>query len=235
MIDDPFGDRDGPKWRLFLKAVPEYDLITVVREPNVQEAYERGATDVLRVYRSADEVVHAPLELSQEEEEKWSSEVTFVGTWFPERGPFMKRLIERGVPLTIRGNSWQKADEWNTIKPYWESPAVYGDDYTKALQCADICLGLLSKGNRDRHTQRSLEIPYIGSLLCAERTKEHQHLYKEGREAVFWDDAEECAELCFDLLSDKQRREEIAARGRRHCIENGYLNEKVMNRLIEHF
>jgi len=232
--DDPFGDRDGPKWRLFLSTVPEYDLITVVREPNVQEAYDHGAKDVLRVHMSADEVVHAPLELSQEEEEEWSSKVTFVGTWFPERGPFMKKLIERGIPLTLRGDNWEKADEWPVIEPYWEGPAVYGDDYTKALQCADICLGLLSKGNRDLHTQRSLEIPFVGSLLCAERTREHRHLYEEGRGAVFWDDAEECAGLCFDLLSDSQRREKIAARGRQRCIENGYLNENVMSTLIDH-
>lgn len=233
VIDDPFGDRDGPKWRLFLEAVPEYDLITVVREPNVQEAYKRGAKDVLRVYRSADEVVHAPLELSQQEKKKWCSKVTFVGTWFPDRGPFMKKLIERGVPLTLRGDNWEKADEWPVLEPYWAGPAVYGENYTKALQCADVCLGLLSKGNRDLHTQRSLEIPRIGSLLCAERTGEHQHLYEEGREAVFWDDADECAELCFDLLSDNQSREEIAKRGRQRCIEKGCLNEEVMRRIVD--
>ncbi len=233
VIDDPFGDRDGWKWRLFLKAVPEYDLITVVREPNVQEAYDHGAKDVLRVYRSADEVVHAPLELSKEEEKKWESKVAFIGTWFPERGPFMKRLIDRGVPLTIRGNDWEKADEWKDIEPHWAGTAVQGKDYTKALQCAEICLGLLSKGNRDLHTQRSIEIPYIGSLFCAERTEEHRYLYEEGEEAVFWDDADECADRCFELLADEDRRQAIAQEGQRRCIENGHFNEDVMKKIIE--
>jgi spore maturation protein CgeB len=233
VIDDPFGNRDGWKWRLFLKAVPKYDLITVVREPNVEEAYDHGATDVLRVYRSADEVVHAPLELSQEERERWSSKVTFVGTWFPERGPFMKRLIERGVPLTIRGNGWQNADEWDLIEPYWEGPALQGENYTKALQCAEICLGLLSKGNRDLHTQRSIEIPYLGSLFCAERTKEHRHLYEEGKEAVFWDDADECADRCFELLADEERRKEIETRGQDRCVENKHFNEVSMDKIID--
>jgi spore maturation protein CgeB len=232
VVDDPFGDRDGPKWRLFLKAVPEYDLTTVVREPNVEEAYDRGATDVLRVYRSADEVIHAPLELNGEEKKEWESDVIFVGNWFPERGPFMKKLVDRGVPLTIRGPRWKKADEWPVLEPYWAGPGVYGDDYTKALQCAKICLGLLSHGNRDLHTQRSLEIPYIGSLLCAERTREHRRLYEEEREAVFWEDVNECASLCFELLEDNERRRKIAERGRQRCIESGYTNENMMNRII---
>jgi spore maturation protein CgeB len=233
VIDDPFGNRDGPKWRLFLNAVSEYDLITVVREPNVQEAYDHGAQNVLRVFMSVDEIAHAPKDLSKREKEKWSSEVAFIGTWFPERGPFMKTLIERGVPLTLRGNNWKKAEEWPVIEPYWEGPAVTSEDYTKAIQCAKICIGLLSEGNRDLHTTRSMEIPYVGSVLCAERTREHLQLYEEGREAVFWDDAEECADKCFELLADDGRREKIAKRGHERCVENGYLNEHVMCKILK--
>jgi len=233
VIDDPFGERDGPKWRLFLNAVPEYDLITVIRKPNVQEAYDYGATNVLRTFRSADEEVHAPIDMTPEERENWRSDVIFVGTWFPERGPFMKRLVDRGVPLTIRGDHWKKADEWSTLKQYWEGPAVYGKDYTRALQSAKICLGLLSHENRDLHTTRSLEIPYIGSLFCAERTKEHLDLYEEGQEAVFWDDADECTDICFELLDDRERRQRTATQGRQRCIQNGYLNENVMTEIVE--
>lgn len=233
VIDDPFGDRDGRKWRLFLEAVPEYDLITVVRTPNVEEAYAHGANDVLHQFRSADEVVHAPVEISPNERDLWASDVVFVGTWFPERGPFIAKLIELGVPLTIYGENWTKAPEWDKIRPYWEGGALQGTEYTKALQCAKVCLGLLSHGNRDLHTTRSLEIPYAGSLLCAERTSEHQRLYEEGREAVFWEDAEECATVCKTILNDDSRRQQIAQRGQERCIQNGYLNEPVMRRIVK--
>jgi len=233
VIDDPFGDRDGVKWRLFLDAVPEYDLITVVRQPNVKEAYDYGARDVLRVFRSADEVIHAPQDLTSAVREKWNSKVVFVGTWFPERGPFLASLINRDVPITLYGPNWEKAEEWPIIKPYWKRGTLHGADYTKALQCADICLGFLSKGNRDLHTQRSMEIPYIGSLLCAERTVEHAELYEDGEEAIFWSDADECADRCFEMIENDERREAIARRGRKKCIENGYLNESVMGQIVQ--
>ncbi len=232
-VDDPFGKRDRFSWRLYLNTVSAYDVVAVVRTENISEARERGAKKVVHVYRSADEVAHAPRTLNQEDHARWDSEVCFVGTWFPERGPFMAELIRLGVPLTIFGNGWQKSREWPVIRQVWRGPGTKTDDeYAKAIQCAKICLGLLSKGNRDLHTTRTLEVPYFGSLFCAERTTEHQYLYEEGKEAIFWADAAECAQVCQALLANETRRSEIARRGRERCIQNGALNEKVMAHLV---
>lgn len=230
--DDPFGNRDGNAWRIYLKSVPFYDTVVVVRNSNVAEAYARGAKRVLRVFMAADEEVHAPRILTREDKVKWASDVLFVGTWMPERGPFLLQLLKQGIPLTIYGNSWQKAKEWPELKSAWKGPGILGDDYAKAIQTAKICLGLLSKGNRDLHTLRSLEIPALGGLFCAERTSEHLQLYTEGVEAFFWSDAWECATICKDLLKYEGKRSEIAAKGKQRCIENGYFNEPILAKIL---
>ncbi|PSB45437.1 glycosyltransferase family 1 protein [Cyanosarcina cf. burmensis CCALA 770] len=229
--DDPFGGRDGNRWRLYLKAVPYYDMLVVVRESNVTEAYSLGAKKVIRVFMSADEIAHQPKSLTHEEYLHWASDILFIGTWMPERGPFMATLVEAGLPLTIYGDRWQKAKEWSVLQTAWKGNAIYGDDYAKAIQTAKISLGLLSKGNRDLHTTRSIEIPYLGGLLCAEHTSEHLKLYQEGKEAIFWSDVTECIEICQILLADEERRKKIATKGRIRCIQNGHLNEKVMSKI----
>lgn len=232
-VDDPYGKRDRFSWALYLKSVSSYDLIVVVRSENVPEAEARGAKKVLRVYRSADEVAHAPRALTSEDHARWDSEVVFVGTWFPERGPFMVELMRRGVPLTIYGDRWQKAKEWSAVQPAWKGPATKtNDEYAKAIQCAKVSLGLLSKGNRDLHTTRSLEVPSLGTVLCAERTPEHQYLYCEGEEAVFWSDAAECADACLKLLANDSLRREIARRGRERCLRNGTMNEQILSHVL---
>lgn len=231
-LDDPFGSRDGWRWRLYLESVPLYDCLVVVREINVAEAEARGARRVLRVFRSADEEAHAPRTLDARDRARWAQEVLFIGTWMPERGALATELIHRGVPLAIYGDGWQKAREWLAIRPAWRGPSIYGADYTKAIRGAKACLGLLSKGNRDLHTQRSMEIPFAGGLLCAERTSEHRALYEEGAEAVFWSDARECAERCRELITDGTKRRDIATRGRQRCLDNGHLNERVMERVL---
>jgi spore maturation protein CgeB len=234
-IDDPFGRRDRRRFNRYMTALPEYDLLAVVREENLAEARAHGARNVLRVWRSADEIAHAPRPLTDRQRETWASDVCFIGTWMPERGPFMAALTAAGIPLSIWGDHWQKAAEWNVIAPAWRGPGVYNpDDYAAIIQSAKICLGLLSKGNRDRHTTRSMEIPALGGLLCAERTGEHMRLYRDGEEAAFWDDTNECVAVCQSLLADDDRRSRLAAAGQRRAQKNGYRNENVMSLILSH-
>jgi spore maturation protein CgeB len=232
-VDDPYGTRDAMKWRLYLRSVPFYDLVVVVRDCNVPEAFAAGARDVLRVHRSSDEVAHAPRKVSPDDQAKWGSEVAFVGTWMPERGPFMAYLVEHGIPLAIWGDRWSKAEEWPILKPHWRGPGLNrDDDYAMALQCAKVCVGMLSKGNRDLCTQRSFEIPYLGGLLCAERTSEHLGLYAEDVEAVFWSDASECVEKCKRLLIDESWRNLVSRSGQLRSARNGTTNEAIAKSIL---
>lgn len=230
-IDDPFGRRDGRRWRLYRQAVPFYDLIVVVRDCNIPEAYARGARSVLRVYMSGDEIAHAARQVSEQDNQRWATEVAFIGTWMPERGGFMARLVELGVPLSIFGDRWPKAPEWPVLSSVWQRGGLY-DDYARAIQCAKVNLGLLSKGNRDLTTTRSFEIPYLGGVLCAERTTEHTQLYREDEEAVFWSTPDECASKCMQLLRDEPRRKRLAMKGRSRCLKNNTTNEAVLAQIL---
>lgn len=231
--DDPYGQRDGRKWDFLKKSAPYALLHVVVREENVKEARQAGFREVLRVFRSYDPVLHAPLELSDQDQREWSSEVSFIGTWFPERGPFMVELLKEGVPLTIRGNRWQHSPEWESLEKAWKGPGVVKEDYVKAIQASKVSLGLLSKENRDLHTTRSAEVPNIGSVFCAERTVEHELMFQDGVEAVFWLDAKECAQCCISLLSDLDKRNKMIAASRKRIRTLKLSNDEVLASVIE--
>lgn len=233
-MDNPYTPRDRNKWRLYHQALPLYDLVVVVRQSNVPEAMAAGARRALAVSRSADEVAHARRDLSEAERLKWSCEVAFIGTWMPERGPFLAELARRGVPLSIWGDRWHKASEWSVLRQHWRGNGLYdGHDYARAVQSAKVCLGLLSKGNLDQTTVRSFEAPFLGTVLCAERTAEHRQLYDEDLEAVFWSTPEECARKCEWLLENPELRNRIAMRGRARCLRNGTTNERVLEQILE--
>jgi hypothetical protein len=231
--DDPTGGRDGKRFDSLLGAIPEYDLCVVVRQQNVEEFQKEGAKAVHRVFMSYDEVAHRPLEPEERSSSEFASEIAFVGTWMPERGPLLAALLRERLPVAIWGQRWQRAPEWSTLKAAWRGPSIEGRDYARSISGARICLGMLSKGNRDLHTQRSSEIPYIGGLLCAERTSEHLAMYREGEEAVFWSDAEECVAVCRRLLSDDAERERIRLNGMRRVRELEIGNENIVRQVLE--
>lgn len=232
--DDPTGKRDGRRFDSLLNALPIYDLCVVRNLHSIPEYQKYGAKSVHRVYMSYDEVVHTPFDEFSQISEQFISDVAFVGTWIRGEGRdrFLLGLIERGLNVAIWGGRWQKAPVWSQLQPYWRGEALSGRDYVSAIQGAKISIGMLSHGNRDLHTRRSVEIPYAGGLLCAERTSEHLQLYHEGEEAVFWSDVDECAKHCHDLLANPEKRERIRLAGMKRVRNNQLGNEDICRQIL---
>ena len=233
-IDDPTGKRDGHKFDSLIKALPYYDQVVVVRAETERECLNLGAQRVMRVHRSYDEVAHQPYVSLADIPSKFKSEVVFVGTWMrhEKRDEFFMELLKYNIPFRIWGDRWEKSPYWDSLKSVYGGGSLSGREYVAAMQGAKICLGLLSKGNRDLHTTRTLEIPYAGGLLCAERTTEHLDMYVEGEEAVFWSDAKECAAVCKELLANDAKRESIRDAGIRRVRVNSVGNEDICQSIL---
>ena len=57
-------------------------------------------------------------------------------------------------------------------------------------------------------------------------------MYKEGVEAVFWSDVDECARLCKELLADDEKRERIRLAGMKRVRELHAGNEDVCKTIL---
>lgn len=230
--DNPFVVAANGKWRNFLANVDMYDVVAQTFAKAAARLEQFGARRVLRVFLSADEVAHRSGPVSQEDVVQYGSSVSYVAQWSPERGPFILRLSELGVPITLWGNRWRRAKEWPRIRHLWRGPGVSSTGYRKIIQLSKISLCLLHKAAGNLHTSRSIEIPAIGTVLCAERSTEHRQLYTEGAEAVFFDSAEECAEQCKALLANEGLRRRIARGGHERAVRNNLFNEPVLASIL---
>ena len=233
--DDPAGKRDGKRFGSLLPAIASYDVCAVVRQQNIQEYEALGARTVQRVWMSYDEIAHAPYDDPAGIPENFRSEVAFIGTWMRGEGrdQFVLDLIRRGIPVSIWGQRWEKSPLWTHLQAFYRGTNLCGRDYVAAIGGAKVCLGMLSKGNRDLHTTRTMEIPYAGGVLCAERTSEHRELYEEGVEAVFWSDADECARQCRRLLDENAWRESVRRAGMERVRASGRGHEDVCRVIVE--
>lgn len=233
--DDPTGTRDGARFASLRSAIAEYSLCIVAREVNEREFAQRGARDVMRVFMAYDEIQHAGIPDPSSIPSEYRSEVCFIGHMIKgeSRDQFIIDLIESGLPVALWGSGWERSRHWNELRKVWRGGPLSGVEYVYAMQGAKICIGLLSKGNRDQHTTRSMEIPFCGGLLCAQRTAEHLLLYEEGVEAVFWDDAAECAAVCKELLDSPEKMAAIRSAGKLRVVRNAKGNQDICNAAVQ--
>jgi spore maturation protein CgeB len=216
----------------FLESLPLYDAYFTTKTYGVAELRALGCPRVYFVPNAFDPDTHRPIPVSADRRKAIGGEVGFVGTFEAERARSMQFVASQGIPVRIYGNGWHSFRP-ATPNLRIEGRAVLGDQYAEALCAFDINLCFLRRMNRDRQTQRSVEIPACGAFMLAERTEEHLELFKEGVEAEFFGSDEELLAKVRYYLNHPEQRQRIAAAGRERCLRSGYSYHDRLRWMLE--
>jgi spore maturation protein CgeB len=234
---------------LFFDIIRNMDCIFTTKSYNVREFLDAGAKEAIFIDNSYAENWHHPVELNDEDRQKFGGDVAFVGTFYPYRADFLAQIIEAcpDIRFNIWGWSWGKmrrpwywhnihrVRRWQLLSRCVRGPFLYGEDMNKAIAANKICLGLLHKANRDLQTQRTMEIPAAGGFFLAERTDEHRRLFEEDKEAVYFSSLSELIEKIQYYLAHPAEREAIAKAGYERCLRSGYSYRARAQTMIDHY
>ena len=216
----------------FLEHLPMYDAFFTTKSYNVEELKALGCKRPLFIANTYDPATHRPASVSPAEREAFGGEVGFIGSWEGDRSEALYYVASNGVTVRVWGDRWHRVRHKHE-KLILERRALLGDSYAKAICSFDICLGFLSKRNRDLQTSRSVEIPACQAFLLAERTSEHRELFEEGKEAEFFGSREELLRKIKFYLAYPGERKQIAAAGRERCLRSGYSNHERLSAMLE--
>ncbi len=233
--DNPFGPRRDPGWRVYKQALPAYDLTAVPRDSSVGEFRSRGAQQVVRIRFSYEPTVHFAPAQSWSDRER-DRGVSFIGTPYDDRAAVLAELWRGGAPVVISGSRphWQAALPADAFAATFRGGELKGSAYREGIWRSHINLAFVTRSNQDSIAHKSFEIAACGGFLLAERTDEHQQLFREDEEAVFFTGIEECRAKIDRYLSDEPARAAIAAAGLRRAQSSGYDNDSVLRGLLEH-
>ena len=211
-------------WRLFLDCAPVIDIHFVKRQSNIVHLKTLGVNCSFIMPMWFDPQLHRPVEITKDEENKFQTDVVFVGHYEPDgREHSIRALMNAGIKMKIWGGSyWSRQVLGNIYDRLYPIRPALGDDYAKALCGAKICLSFLSKMNRDTYTRRCFEIPACGRLLLSERTNDLLNMFKEDEEACFFSSDKELVEKVHWLLANPDICERIAAAGLRRVWIDGH-------------
>lgn len=225
--DDPFNDRSADGW--LRSAIPEYDLYACTKRAIEVDVRAAGCSRTAFVRFGYNPTLHFPdWPDTDVEREAFSSDVVFVGGGDADRLPYLDALLSiPGLRLVLYGSYWDRQPK--QYRRLARGPAV-GRAYRLALGGTKIALGLVRSVNRDQHTMRTFEIPACGAFLCAKRTGEHQELFREGTDAVFFGSPDELQSQVTRYLDDEDARTRIAAAGFRAVTQGKHT---YADRIVE--
>lgn len=225
-IDNPFGPRNDPGWRHTLKALPEYDLHLVQRDSNVEEYRAAGARDVRLMRTAYEPTLHYP------PPEAWSdadrrNDVVFIGAPYDRRPQFLTKLWEgHGIAAKIWGSpEWEKVLSPPVRENLWQGGQLWNADYREMIWRSRICLAFVTHSNCDDVAHKSFEIAGCGGFLLAEDTPGHRTHFREGSEAVYFSNVDDCAASIRRYLPDEVARARVSNAGRLRAQTSGYGND----------
>lgn len=213
------------------KSLPLFDLVFTTKPRNLQELPQLGAKKVFCIYQAYDRNVHRPIALTQAEQAKWGTDVSFVGTFERDRAEQMLYVAKQGIVVNVWGSNWQVWKKQHSNLRIMRR-AIYNEEFIKVLCSSKINLNFLRKANRDLHTSRSLEIPACGAFMLTERTEEHQELFVEDREAAFFETSSELVEKIRYYLDREEERVQVAKAGRIRCLTSGYSHHERLKVML---
>jgi len=233
--DDP---RDpAKKSQHFDRSIQLYDIIFTTKDELIQQYSDQGCRAPTKFWKGYDPERIFPLELTLEEVEKYRSQVAFIGHADFVKGHSTRltpmEALARAVPGTkIWGRTWQQV-KWPLDLPgVIHAYQIDGLEYTKATCAAKIAVQIPSRLAHDTHSSRSVEIPACKTLLLAERTVDHQMLFEEDKEAVFFNSIPELVDKAKFYVSHDEARQRITQAGYERCLRSGYSNYERMRQML---
>ena len=235
MIDNPFGPRQDPGWRLYMKDIPHYDLHVVQRDKNILDYRQRGARDVIKIQTAYEPTIHFPPPAGWSDNDR-DREVSFVGTPYDDRGATLGKLAglnEFQVAISGNARAWKRDLGSAAFARLYREGELFQQQYREAIWRSKINLSFITHSNQDEFVHKSFEIAGCGGFLLAERSEGHLQRFHEDEEAVFFSSFDELVQKIRRYLPDEEARRRIAAAGQARALRDGYHNDRQVSLIAD--
>jgi spore maturation protein CgeB len=215
LTDDPWNPAFTSRW--FFDALVSYDRVFSPRTSNLADLERLGCKHVHHLPFAADPELFFPEDPTPGEEDGFRSDVCFAGGSEHDRVPLLSAMIEAGLDVAVYGDAWDRFPE---TRPAWRGYATPAT-LRKSTRTAAVSLCLVRRANRDGHTMRTFEVPFMGGCMLVEDTDEHRAIFGENDEAVvYFDSVSEGVSGARALIADPDRRKRLA-RAAHALVANG--------------
>jgi spore maturation protein CgeB len=234
MIDNMFGPRVDPGWRLYRQCIPLHDLHVTQRDCNIAQYRAVGARDVVKIQTAFEPTVHYPPSPDWSDADR-DRQASFIGNPYDDRAD---RLTEVAMfyrqPIDISGNrgAWATKLAPEMMRRFFRSHELLGAAYREGIWRSRVNIAFVTRSNEDEFAHKAFEIAGCSGFLLAEDVPGHRERFIADEEAVFFTDNADLATKIARYLPDEAARRRIAAAGHARAVASGYDNDTQVAHIL---
>ena len=212
----------------FAQNLVAYDYVFTTKSQNVQQYNILGQANSFYLPSAYEPSIHHPIPDKYSRYSPEQFDVTFVGTYDKCRAPVLEAAGWNR--LHVWGSHWMRAPLSPERRSRIEGGPVNFLEYSDVLSHSKCVLGLLREEAKDKHTQRTFEIPACGALQFAPRNEEIQTFFTDNKDIVLFSNADELREKLNYYLSHPTQRRVLAQKGTERCVKGKHT---YLDRVLE--
>jgi spore maturation protein CgeB len=219
----------SPYHRRLVEVISDfYDYFFIIDSLEIRNLVEISTPNVFWLPMACDPEVHTKIDLTEEEQKAYGSDVCFVGTITPVRERILETLLDFDLKIWGPPNNpygrWLKKN--SKLKNYYQGRAAFGEELIKIYNAVKINLEIHSQHGKPIYssTMRVFEVTGCGGFLLADYSPVHSQLYHITEEIICYYNEKDLKEKIRYYLNNFFQRQTIAQRGREHTYkEHTYL------------
>lgn len=203
-----------------LNVAPNYDFIFCQGSEAVELFEKAGINNAKWLPVGCDPQFHHPVQTTDEEKIIYTKDVSFVGSYYPNRWEILKKLTE--FDFGIWGPHWDKV-KTDSLRNYnLNNVKLPHAEWLKIYSCAKIVLIIHYQDGRIPCYQASpkvFEALACGCFILVDRQKDVLNLFKNKKHLVVFENLEDLKRKIRFYLDNPLKRKKIAEKGQKEAIK----------------
>jgi spore maturation protein CgeB len=196
---------DNPLWMIPFDCIEAYDVFFTKERYALRSLQQVGITNLHYLPMYCVPAMHHPVTLTPEEQDRYVSPISFVGSHYPYRERFLRELA--GYPVRLWGAGWRDAADAG-VRRMVAGPSVWGRAKLAIYSGSTLSLNHHHPMNDIVGVNtRTFELAASGACQVVDWKDELSPLFKPGEEVVAYRDLDELRrQLDFYLAHPDEAR-----------------------------
>lgn len=228
---------DAPRdFQPLIDVAPLYDFIFCGGTEAQELLAEAGIKKTHWIPFACDPEFHKPEDVNSEEKKIWGSDVTFVGSFYPNRAQILEKIVD--FNLKVWGPAWDKLRGESPLRKIAKDTQLKPEEWIKILSSSKIGIVIHYQDGKIpcyQATPKVFEALACKSFLLVDDQKDVRSLFEDGRHLVIFKDTEDLRKKITHYLNHPEERKNIVEKGYEELMQkHTYLHRlRQMLNIIE--